>query len=219
MQYCETLCCAGIVISNDKDTLCATCRRGKLNVVLDLDGTLIYGAHKWTSFKNCTPFASFDDLKIYKRPYVDAFLDVVFDRYNVFIWTAACKSYAKVVLANLLHSTKHIPKKVFTRKETMHIKERDCQLYACRNDNVITVKPLWKLKQGLSRIVIIDDTKSCFSRNISNGILIKEFDNPETQSDDCELKRMLSVLDILADFDDVRSCVIPYSEYLSSLDK
>jgi hypothetical protein len=80
-------------------------------------------------------------------------------------------------------------------------------MYTCYPVEVTKIKPLSKLAKecSLARTIMIDDTKSCFSRNISNGLLIKPFDDPETQSEDCELLNMLDILDILSDLPDVRS--------------
>ena len=51
---------------------------------------------------------------------------------------------------------------------------------------------------------MIDDTRSSFSRNVLNGILIERFDDPSNQQDDAELLTMLKKLANLADLDDVR---------------
>jgi len=205
MRYCETLCCAGTISSlEEAQVLCATCLFGKLTVVLDLDETLVHAVHHIALCRGCVPFCYFENLKIYKRPYVDLFLDTVFERYDVYIWTAAHKSYARKVLAHLL-KPKHIPIRVLTRNDTLHIKNRERLMYSCRADNVVKIKPLSKLNCRLSRTVMIDDTLSCFSRNLANGIQIKEFDDPEKQTDDCVLLNLLVELDRLSDSNDVRS--------------
>jgi len=65
MDYCETLCCSGNVFNQEK--LCATCRVGKLNVVLDLDETLIHAAYNNVKFEDAEAFINFENLSIYKR--------------------------------------------------------------------------------------------------------------------------------------------------------
>jgi len=206
MVYCETLCCAGVVFA-DKERLCATCKYGKLNVVLDLDETLVHTVHKSVSYPIHEPFMKFEDFNIYKRPHVDHFLEVVFKRYNVFVWTAAYKSYANEVLAKLFDADTQKPICVLTRNDTVKVKLAERCMYTCYPVEVTKIKPLSKLatKCALARTIMIDDTKSCFSRNRSNGLLIKPFDDPETQSEDCELLNMLDILDILSDLQDVRN--------------
>jgi len=205
MQYCETLCCASVVVAaNTPSPLCATCRLGRLNVVLDLDETLVHGEHKCIEFDDCEPFVCFDDLNVYKRPHVDLFLNAVFAKYNVYIWTAARASYAKVVLSRLLSSS-HVPLRVLTRRDTLHIKPRDRFMYACREDSPVKIKPLTKLGCNLARTVMIDDTRSSFSRNATNGILIEPFHHPEEQCEDRALLLCLDALAVLADLDDVRT--------------
>ncbi len=201
MQYCETLCCAGICM-NETQTKCATCNFGKLNVVLDLDETLIHAEHKGVIMENCVAFCQFEDYKIYKRPFVDEFLNIVFNRYNVYIWTAAYKSYAKFVLAHLLDPKNQIPIKILTKDDTMIKKELTGLYY---DDNTaVKIKPLGKLHCNLARTVLIDDTKSCFSLDPLNGIQIIKFDDPETQYDDKELLFILKKLDQASDLNDVR---------------
>ncbi len=84
MKYCTVLLCSGIVYE-EKDDECATCKFGKLNVILDLDETLVYSGYKWFKYENIKPFIKFNQYKVYKRPYVDDFLDAVFKQYNVYI--------------------------------------------------------------------------------------------------------------------------------------
>ncbi len=166
--------------------------------------TLVHGAHKYIEFSKFESFVSFDELKVYKRPHVDLFLETVFAKYNVYIWTAACASYAKVVLASLLKPSQ-VPLRLLTRRDTLHIKPRDRLMYSCREDSPIKIKPLSKLVCNLARTVMVDDTKSSFSRNATNGILIAPFEDPDEQRDDRALLCLLDVLEVLADLEDVRN--------------
>ncbi len=200
MHYCNTLCCAGVCLLED-DEYCATCKFGKLNVVLDLDETLVHAQYKNIKCENIIPFCQFDECDIYKRPHVDTFLDTVFTKYNVYIWTAACKSYANFVLENLLKPNQ-IPVRVLTRHDVMYRREQIGLYYS--SEDTIKIKALGKLKCNLARTVLIDDTKSCFLLDRQNGIQIREFNNPELQLDDNELITMLHKLDGLSDIDDVR---------------
>jgi len=196
MSYCETLCCAGICnITNN--TKCATCRLGKLNIVLDLDETLIHATH--LNFGNA--FCKFEIYNIYKRPHLDKFLAIVFEKYNVYIWTAACKSYAKYVIKHLL-KPKQILKRLLTKKDCIIQKERS-GLYFCQD--IIKKKPLGKLGCNLARTVLIDDVKTSFVLDPLNGILIPEFNNPNKDNE--SLLDILKILDILSDLDDVRSFI------------
>lgn len=201
MSYCETLCCAGICQPEEDDIYCATCICGKLNLVLDLDETLVTAQNKILKFDNVLPFCCFDDYDIYKRPHVDVFLDIVFKKYNVYIWTAACKSYADFVLKNLL-TPNQIPVRVLTRRDTM-FRKTACGLYWSRED-AIKIKPLGKLKCNLARTVLVDDTASCFLLDRPNGIQIPQFNDPATQLEDTELMDILQKLDQFSDFKDVR---------------
>ena len=82
----------------------------KLNVILDLDQTLI-SAEELDNFdfkKYKKKIVQFDakvmeDLYIvFGRPYLQEFLDYLFDNFNVSIWTAATKSYALFIIDNFI---------------------------------------------------------------------------------------------------------------------
>ena len=100
-------------------TLCVSCRTQKLTVVLDLDKTLIFAANKYIIYHNVTPFMQVDNFNIYKRPHLDVFVNHVFKKYNVFIWTAAQKTYAHAILTRLLTPSVYVPVGILIRKQTM----------------------------------------------------------------------------------------------------
>ncbi len=201
MNYCQTLCCIGEVLFEDQ-TLCATCRSGNLNIVLDLDETLIHAVLKDAKLENCKPFCYFENYYLYKRPLVDHFLDICFKRYNVYIWTAGYKSYANFVLEHLLKPNQ-IPKQILTRHNC--IIKKDFDFWSGPSAPEIIYKPLGKLKCNLARTVIIDDKKSNFTKDPLNGIEIVAFDDPEHQMNDMELLSILKQLDNLSNLIDVRN--------------
>ncbi len=209
--FCETLECSGRIEVTDHEQTqqirCASCLFGKLNVVLDLDETLVCAQHKMFQCEtNVEPFAMFENYQIYKRPYVDLFLETVFKCYNVYIFTAAQKSYADYVLKCLLKSETQKPIRVLTSRDVWRMKRRD-GLMSSYGDDRIKIKPLKKLHINFQRTVMLDDTASCFSHNVRNGILVKEFDNPKLQQDDTELLMLLKILQDLADCNDVRNSI------------
>ncbi len=176
----------------------------KLNIVLDLDETLIYACEKTESslLPNCPILTTFENWFVYKRPHVDHFLDVAFEHYNVYIWTAASSEYAQHVLHHLLKPEIHKPLKTFTRDQTIKIALHDNLMHFY----TITVKPLLKLRCNLARTIFIDDCKSSFLWNEKNGFLISSFDNPEQQKDDSALLQIVDVLKHLEDVKDIRTC-------------
>ena len=84
----------------------------KLNVVLDLDQTLIYGMEmkNFEVMKSKNPqkvakfeYKIFDNIfVIFARPGLQKFLDFLFYNFNVSVWTAASKAYALFIVNNFI---------------------------------------------------------------------------------------------------------------------
>jgi TFIIF-interacting CTD phosphatase-like protein len=78
----------------------------KLNVILDLDQTLISAEEidkfNFQKFKNKMNLFQYeqldDDYLIFARPHLQEFLDYLFKNFNVSIWTAATKGYALFII-------------------------------------------------------------------------------------------------------------------------
>ena len=73
------------------------------NIILDLDQTLIY-SDLIKDFKPSPKMEKFfyknldKDYITFARPHLQAFLDYIFKKYNVAIWTAANKPYAIAII-------------------------------------------------------------------------------------------------------------------------
>lgn len=82
----------------------------KINLLLDLDNTLIcaepYDDLTKEEIIRCKQKFKYHDMDGYyivcERPHVQEFLDYVFDNFNVSIWTAASKDYAKFIMNNII---------------------------------------------------------------------------------------------------------------------
>lgn len=82
----------------------------KKNVIFDIDNTLVH-----TIF-NDTPHDSYlykklkyhkdDELTVFFRPGLEKFLDIVFKKYNVSIWTAGNMEYAKYICELIMKGRK-----------------------------------------------------------------------------------------------------------------
>lgn len=94
----------------------------KNTIILDIDECLIYftyyyrymtsGPHDMFVLKNM-------DGSVFKRPYLEKFLEVVFDKYNVGFWTTSTKDYAMEILKEiLLKEQMDVVKFVLARENT-----------------------------------------------------------------------------------------------------
>ena len=122
-------------------------------LVLDLDETLI---HFSINAQN--------EGHLFFRPYLFNFLNAVSEYYELIIFTAGLKEYAKIVL-DLIEN--RMGKKIF-----------DYRLYREHtepNDEGIFIKDLSKIGRNLQKIIIVDNTKENYELQNDNGIEIKSY--------------------------------------------
>lgn len=165
----------------------------KLNVILDLDQTLI-SAEELGSFdfkKYSKKMQDFDakmmeDLYIvFARPYLEPFLDFLFENFNVSIWTAATKSYALFIINNFIKTKPG-------RKIDFIFFSYHCDYSVKCKKGLKNLSILWDefgLK-GYSKqnTIIIDDNKMVKQLQTCNCYAIPPFEFKQKESDkDIEL--------------------------------
>lgn len=166
----------------------------KINVVLDLDNTLINSFDETDElFKlihdgdtelnylsqycyHLSITCSGLDLEQYKlwgifRPYLVEFILYCAERCkNIYIWSAGHRDYVEAVVEKIFGNLDYKPKLIFSIEET----EYD-------EGSGVVIKDLNKLYQASSgqalahNTIIIDDRRDALSRNHDNGILIPRF--------------------------------------------
>ncbi len=198
LDYCHTEECAEY--ADIGFFFCKNCLKtiSKLAIVLDLDETLIHTTRDISKFTSSFDFTNDTaSLFTYKRPGLDTFLDIVFQNYDVYIWTAGSEEYADYILENILNTCKHKPLRVLSSCDTVS------KMQGCYGDKV-SLKPLSIIRKDLSRIVMIDDKQDSFSCNFDNGYKIRGFQNPDEQFNDQELLQCTIMLEKIAPLQDVR---------------
>lgn len=137
---------------------------------------------------------------VYKRPYLDQFLDAVCEWYDVIVFTAGEKPYADAVL-NVIDPKGRVKKRLY---------KDDCMLV-----NGSVVKRVETACRNLSSAIIIDNNPECYrfdkgsivdsvNLSLANAIAISSWYG---NSKDKELQRLLPFLDLLRTVEDVR-CVL-----------
>jgi TFIIF-interacting CTD phosphatase-like protein len=176
----------------------------KKNVFLDLDNTLI-SAEAIEDFPFETPglrekalkfnLHNMDDYYIvFERPHLQEFLDELFKKYNVSIWTAATKDYAlyiidKIILKKPGRKLNYVFFKYhgdISRKKYKNLKGGDPK----------NLKLLWEEFQlpGIreDNTIIVDDYSDVTDVQRKNSIRIKEFNILDSRSEyDKELDGMV----------------------------
>ena len=152
----------------------------KLNVVLDLDQTLICAEELKTfdmkkhrqKMKNYRYEIFENHYIIFERPGLQKFLDYLFKNYNVAVWTAASKDYALFVIDKFVLNKPE-------RKLDFIFYSYHCELSNKIKNGLKSLCMLWdvfKLKRYKhSNTVIVDDNPDVRKRQESNVIAVKEF--------------------------------------------
>lgn len=178
------------------------------NLILDLDGTLIdaqspAGASAALILGRVAPVhvcgAKLGELRIYKRPYLDAFLEWCFQHFdNVGIWTLSAPEWLSEVLDNVLSQ---FPRSRWTLLWTGERATR------CHGDpesrsmgGVHFVKDLKKVfrnkelrRRGFTRwnTLIVEDTPGNCVRNYGNAVYVSPFDVVSSHRDE-ELRHLMT---------------------------
>lgn len=154
----------------------------RLNIVLDLDNTLISSVPLGKTQKCRLPFRDLKpDYRIYERPHLQPFLSWLFDNFNVGVWTAASRSYATFVVDEFILRK--------NRKLDFILYDKHCNQ---SNDTFGALKKLRLLERigidySIKDTLIVDDNPEVYSAQPNNCISVIPFDmekNPCLSFDD-----------------------------------
>jgi TFIIF-interacting CTD phosphatase-like protein len=153
--------------------------RKKINVILDLDNTLIFSIEhskypKRKSILHEKPHYFMDnDYVIYERPDLQDFLDWLHTHFNVMIWSAASPEYVEFIVENILQRGNRKYEYVLTSNNC-----EDCQDYF-GEDQFKNLRYLWDIHDlpgyGPFNTLIVDDLKMVSKTQPNNSIQIKSF--------------------------------------------
>ena len=150
-----------------------------LNVILDIDGTLVDTREASTrSTYPHTTIPSLPGYHVFIRPYLDEFLQWLFKNFSVSVWTAGSEPYAR-----------WISEHVIGRKTLRHIlSARDCQASHDVYKNLKSLNYLSNIDPTINRrnTLLIDDSFANCTSQQNNCVLVQEFN--ATVSGDSELK-------------------------------
>ena len=181
----------------------------KKTLILDLDETLVHSSLKPFSIKGEIAIKINSNLinnnsnsnnnqnssyMVYmlKRPYVDIFLSIVCDIFEVIIFTASTSDYANFIIDIL-----DIEKKIKSRLFREHCIKIDKDRY---------IKNLYCLGRDLKTLIIIDNNPISYAVNMENGLPISSW---ESNPADNELIKLIPLLQFLSkkNISDVRPII------------
>ena len=191
-------------------------KQDKKTLILDLDETLVHSLFEQEKINNniIKPDIylkiffnnKYQEIFVYKRPFIDIFLKEMNNLFNIFIFTASIELYAKPLLKKI--DKNNLIKKKFYRESCLLSKGK-----FIKNLNALNLK--------LKDVIIIDNNPVSYKYNKNNGIPIKPW---HCDKGDTELVKIIPLLKYLAKCDDVRK-YIPFIvkkdeinfEYINSL--
>tara|TARA_Y100000389_G_scaffold117267_1_gene114464 strand:- start:1242 stop:1829 length:588 start_codon:yes stop_codon:yes gene_type:complete len=165
-------------------------QRRKINVILDLDQTII-SAEDWNTEeikknkKKAKEFI-FHDMDgyyiVFERPNLQSFLDYLFANFNVSVWTAASKDYAAFIIENVILTkpNRHLDWVFFSYH---------CDISNNRKNGSKDLAMLWEEYQlegyNKDNTVILDDYDEVYNTQPDNCIIAApfEFDDDNSEND------------------------------------
>jgi RNA polymerase II subunit A small phosphatase-like protein len=174
-------------------------------IILDLDETLVHSTrekNKKLEYLKLTIFVDFRTIyHVYKRPFVDEFLDFCFEHFDVSVWTASSSAYAKEIVSLLFADRKL--QFVHTANKCISRTCRDGLFHSFSEVKFIKIKDLKKVFRGCrrypkDRVLIIDDTATTFQRNYGNAIQVHEWNAKDDRDEELldlilYLQRLLAI--------------------------
>lgn len=176
----------------------------KTLLVLDIDETFIFAT---TQTLSTGAEVKVFHYHVYKRPFLEAFLEAVKEDFLLAIWSSASDDYVAAIVEQII--PKNIPLEFAWGRSRCSYQRNwqieDCGHYHSNNStHYHYVKPLKKLKKKgyrLERILIVDDSPHKSKRNYGNAIYPTPFLGDST---DKELPLLAQYLKTLKDMSNVR---------------
>ncbi len=163
-------------------------------LILDVDETLIHATEKKLTIPHDFEYA---DYFVYKRPFLNEFLELANQHFKLAIWSSADDTYVNAIVETI--RPEHINFEFVWARSRCTVR-RDYDL-----DRYVREKRLKKIKKQdftLERALIVDDSPEKTKDNFGNAIYINPF---EGNLADNELKKLTKFLIKIKDVDNVRT--------------
>lgn len=174
----------------------------KTLLILDVDETLIFATDK--PLNRPADFIVFE-YYVYKRPYLEQFLEIIKDHFLLAIWSSASDEYVDAVAKQIIPASIEL-EFVWGRSRCNYKRNLGVGKEAWYDDlsHYHYIKPLKKVKRKgykLDRMLIVDDTPHKSSDNFGNAIYPKAY---QGEMEDNELEKLAEYLQTLKDRTNIR---------------
>lgn len=164
-------------------------------LILDLDETLIHSSKVRLGRE---PDFKVFDYYIYKRPYLDEFINEVKELYKLAIWSAAVKLYVDEIVSNLFRGEINFEFVWTIDKCAIRYPNAIKELgYYDGGNTFYYMKDLKKVKKAgynLKSVLILEDQPIKVSQNYGNAIYVNPFEGHPRDKELIYLKEYLKLL-------------------------
>ncbi len=173
----------------------------KALLILDLDETLLYAGAPIDAKEHVPDFYTkgmwYTGYPVYKRPFLEEFLQRVNKLYKLAVWSSAGTDHIASCVANIIPGNIDL-EFIWSSKRCIYTYDPEWRR------RVFGIKPLKKVKRrgyNLERTLIVDNSAYKCVKNYGNAIYIKDFyGSPEDE----ELRFLTLYLEHLADHSNYR---------------
>jgi TFIIF-interacting CTD phosphatase-like protein len=166
-------------------------------LILDLDETLIHAKEKGEIHELPPPDISIPTYHIWKRPFLNFFIEKITDWFEVAVWTSSSKSYAEAVIPHIFPDPDQLIFVWSRSKCTLHYDHEDEEYFWRKNLDKVK-RPF---RRSLEQILVIDDSPKKLDRHYGNLISVLPF---EGSACDTELRDILPFLEWIRSVPNVR---------------
>jgi len=162
-------------------------------LILDLDETLIYATEEKLERESDFIVGQYF---VYRRPFLDEFLEFCFENFEVAVWTTSTGNYARKILENIFDSH-HKTNFVWAR-------ERSTFSFDMEERESFLTKKMTKVRRrgyDLKSVIVVDDSPEKWRSSYGNLVRVKPFFG---EIDDDELKHLAVYLGRLKNIDNIR---------------
>ena len=162
-------------------------------LILDLDETLIYATEEKLDRESEFCVGQY---YVYKRPFLNEFLEFCFKNFEVAVWTSSTRNYAEKIVEKVFDS-KHSISFLWARERcTISYDAEEMQRFYEKK-----IHKIRRRKYDLNSVIVIDDSPEKWRSAYGNLVRIKPFFG---EADDTELKHLVVYLERLKDVENIR---------------
>lgn len=158
-------------------------------IILDLNGTLLRTDYDGKLFKDMSCDFVVGKKRVYVRPFVHTFLDTLFARYRVAVWTCARASQAKRICQLVFQHRYKALEFVWSQDECEHIRDDSRPNGVRYEKNIERVTGFAR-----DRVLLVDDSPRKSGKYVHQCIHVKTY-NPATPGLDTELECVCSKIE------------------------